>query len=179
MRIITAPDPLDIKDNDVVVFLAGGITNCPNWQKEVIDLLQRSVNRYSNLVILNPRRENFPIDDPNAAEEQITWEFNALERCTVFSMYFSDGNSDQPICMYELGRNIVRMQMKYPIDWQDRLIISTSYGYKRYPDVLIQTELACGTLDKLLTSPYSKALIEYYAGAIIDTYKQLKQRGTH
>ena len=179
MIIITAPEPLNIRDDDVVVFLAGGITNCPNWQKEVIDLLQRSVSRYSNLVILNPRRDNFPIDDPNAAEEQITWEFNALERCTVFSMYFSDGNSDQPICMYELGRNIVRMQMKYPIDWQDRLIISTSYGYKRYSDVLIQTELACGTLDKPLTSPYSEALVEYHAEAIIDTYKQLKQRGTH
>ena len=114
MRIITAPEPLDINDDDVVVFLAGGITNCPNWQKEVIELLQRAVSRYSNLVILNPRRDNFPIDDLNAAEEQITWEFNALERCTVFSMYFSDGDSDQPICMYELGRNIVRMQMKYP-----------------------------------------------------------------
>lgn len=179
MRIITAPEPLDINDDDVVVFLAGGITNCPNWQKEVIELLQRAVSRYSNLVILNPRRDNFPIDDLNAAEEQITWEFNALERCTVFSMYFSDGDSDQPICMYELGRNIVRMQMKYPIDWQDRLIISAPYGYKRYSDVLIQTELACGTLDKLLTSPYSKALVDYHVKAIIDTYKQLRQRGNH
>ena len=179
MRVITAPEPLNIKDDDVVVFLAGGITNCPNWQWDVIKLLKDAVNDYPNLVILNPRRDNFPTDDPNASEEQITWEFNALARCTVISMYFSDGDSDQPICMYELGRNIVRMQMKYPIDWQDRLIISTSYGYKRYPDVLIQTELACGIIDKLLASPSSKALIEYHAGAIIDTYKQLRQRGTY
>ena len=71
------------------------------------------------------------------------------------------------------------MQMKYPIDWHDRLIISTSYGYKRYPDVLIQTELACGALDKLLTSAYSKALVECHTEAIIDTYKQLRQRGTY
>lgn len=74
MRVITAPEPLNIKDDDVVVFLAGGITNCPNWQWNVIKLLKDAVNDYPNLVILNPRRDNFPIDDPNASEEQITWD---------------------------------------------------------------------------------------------------------
>ena len=178
MRVITAPEPLDIKNDEVAVFLAGGITNCPNWQKEVIKLVQQSLGRYPNLVLLNPRRDNFPINDPNAAEEQIVWEFRALERCTVFSMFFSDGDSDQPICMYELGRNIVRMQMKYPTDWYDRLIISVCADYNRYQDVFIQTELACGRLEFLLDSNRLSDLIKYHAQSIVDVYTRLIFKGT-
>ena len=143
MRVITAPEPLDIRDDEVAVFLAGGITDCPNWQKKVIDRLGTHIDCI-NLVVLNPRRKNFPIDDPNAAEEQITWEFTALEQMDIFSMYFCSGNSDQPICMYELGRNIVRMQMCFPVDWEDRIIIASEPNYRRVQDVIIQTALATG-----------------------------------
>ncbi len=143
MRVITAPEPLDIKNDEIAVFLAGGITDCPDWQKKVIDLLSAHVD-CTKLVVLNPRRENFPIDDPNAAEEQITWEFNALEQMDIFSMYFCSGNSDQPICMYEFGRNIVRMQMCFPADWEDRIVIASEPYYRRVQDVIIQTALATG-----------------------------------
>lgn len=35
MKIVTAPEIY--KDNsNITCFLAGGITNCPNWQNEVI-----------------------------------------------------------------------------------------------------------------------------------------------
>lgn len=182
MRIITAPEPLNIKDDEVAVFLAGGITNCPNWQKEVIDLLKRSISRYPNLVILNPRRDNFPIDDPNAAEEQITWEFNALERCTVFSMYFSDGDSDQPICMYELGRNICRMQMRFPADWEKRIIVTQEKGYRRFADVRIQTILATeGLIEPVTVSPSSGCVTHSLniRNAYKEVKKKTKQRGTH
>lgn len=145
MRVITAPEPLNIKKDEIAVFLAGGITGCPNWQKKVIDSLSTHVHADCfKLVVLNPRRENFPIDDPNAMEEQITWEFNALEQMDIFSMYFCSGNSDQPICMYELGRNIVRMQMRFPAEWEDRIIIASEPHYRRVQDVIIQTVLATG-----------------------------------
>jgi hypothetical protein len=141
MRVITAPEVIEKKDNEKYVFLAGGITKCPDWQKDVIEYLEHL--RSDDMVVLNPRRENFPINDPSAAYKQIEWEFDALEKADIFSMYFCSGKSDQPICMYELGRNILRMQMKYPSDWEHRIIISVEEGYSRKEDVLIQTELAC------------------------------------
>lgn len=140
MRVITAVEDYEEKLNDVKCFLAGGITNCPNWQKEVIEYLDRyPENMTEHLVLFNPRRENFPIHDPNASEEQIKWEFKYLESMDIFSMYFTSGISDQPICMYELGRNLVRMYQKNP--YKCLSVVSVEDGYKRKNDVVIQTGL--------------------------------------
>ena len=143
MRVITAPEYYEPFDKDISVFLAGGITNCPDWQSLVIKTIKDDYSVISDsLVLFNPRRDNFPIHDKLAARQQIAWEFDMIEKCNVFSMYFSSGESDQPICMYELGRNILRMQMRYPSDWQDRIVISVEDDYRRKQDVLIQTGLA-------------------------------------
>lgn len=142
MKVITAPEVYKREADDITVFLAGGINKCWEWQDEVIKELDK-INA-KNLVVFNPRRKDFPIDDPNAAEEQINWEFNMLEQCDIFSMYFCEGESDQPICMYELGRNICRMQMRFPINCHRRIIISLEDNYKRRQDVMIQTRLALG-----------------------------------
>lgn len=197
MRIITAPEAIEKKDNEKYVFLAGGITNCPDWQKDVIEYLESltSESEYlenltfaesdnlDNLVVLNPRRENFPINDPSAANKQIEWEFDALEKADIFSMYFCSGKSDQPICMYELGRNILRMQMKYPSDWEHRIIISVEEGYSRKTDVLIQTKLATDnkikvntiTLYQLLNKPHAEQQIkENHAERIVSSYLRIR-----
>ena len=58
-------------------------------------------------------------------------------------MYFASSEiSDQPICMYELGRYISRMQMRFPGDWNTRILVSSEIGYKRIEDVRTQTALA-------------------------------------
>jgi len=137
MIVITAVENYVPRDTDVCVFLAGGITKCPEWQKAVIAELEKY--ELPNLVVFNPRRENFPIGNPNASQEQIEWEFFWLERMDIFSMYFSAGESDQPICMYELGRNLLRMTLA---GRKDRCVISVEKGYKREQDVLIQSKLA-------------------------------------
>ena len=142
MRVITAPEEYTPQREDVHVFLAGGIMDCPDWQSEVIERLSRK-RATDHLVVLNPRRADFPMHDPDAATEQINWEFNWLEKCDIFSMYFSEGESVQPICMYELGRNILRTQIRFPEDWHKRIIVSAEHGYKRIKDVQIQTGLAC------------------------------------
>lgn len=151
MKVITAIEEYTKQENDICVFLAGGITNCPEWQDEVIEGLKNiDPNKYrisfDDLVIFNPRRKNFPIHDPNASEEQIKWEFRMLEQCDIFSMYFSGGESDQPICMYELGRNIVRIQNKFPASWDKRIVVTSSPNYRRYKDVIIQTTLATNNI---------------------------------
>ena len=119
------------------VFLAGEITNCKEWQKAVIEELE-----FEDISIFNPRQEHFDVSDKSASYKQILWEFERLEKIDIFSMYYCNDNSDQPICMYELGRNIVRMQNRFPSDWDKRIIISVEDGYRRKADVLIQTELA-------------------------------------
>lgn len=147
MRVITAPEEYIAKPGDITVFLAGGISNCATWQEEVIkelkdmfDLDKDNGNKHTKeLVVFNPRRDNFPMDDPTAAEKQIRWEYKHLEMCKIFSMYFCAGESDQPICMYELGRNLVRMNEKYGIYAHN--VISVEDGYKRAQDVGIQTEI--------------------------------------
>lgn len=144
MKVVTAPESYTPAHNDVLVFLAGGITGCDDWQQKVIDTL--ALWPTQNLVILNPRRKNFPMDDPSAGEAQIEWEFNWLEKCDIFSMYFAGGESVQPICMYELGRNLVRMQMRYPLDWDNRLVINVAPDCKRKFDVVQQVKHARGMM---------------------------------
>ena len=138
-QIITAPN-ID-KNKYISVFLAGGITNCKEWQKEVIEELS-----FDDVSIYNPRQEHFDITDKSASYKQILWEFERLEQMDIFSMYFCNDNSDQPICMYELGRNIIRMQNRFPNDWDKRIIISVEDGYKRAKDVFVQVELCAPKL---------------------------------
>ena len=134
MQVITAPSNETPKYPSC--FLAGGITNCKEWQKEVIAELE-----HYNITIYNPRQEHFDISKKDAAYRQIEWEFERLEQMDIFSMYFCNDNSDQPICMYELGRNIIRMQNRFPNSWRDRIVVSVEDGYKRKQDVLIQLGL--------------------------------------
>ncbi len=139
-QIIIAPNE-DKSIFPVSVFLAGGITNCENWQEKVLRELE-----CENITIFNPRRTSFNIADKNASVQQITWEYNCLEKMDVFSMYFCNGESDQPICMYELGRNILRMQNRFPSDWEKRIVVGIESGYKRKQDVIVQMDLCAPNL---------------------------------
>lgn len=136
---ITAPS--EMEPIYKTVFLAGGISNCKDWQKAVMQELKDT-----DVSIFNPRQEHFDITDKSASYKQIQWEFERLEQMDIFSMYFCNDNSDQPICMYELGRNIVRMQNRFPSDWQNRIVVSVEDGYRRKQDVLIQMKLCAPTL---------------------------------
>jgi Nucleoside 2-deoxyribosyltransferase like len=125
MRYIQAPT--EYSGDDPSVFLAGGITGCGDWQREVAELLAGS-----DLVVLNPRRRNFPIDDPSAAEEQIGWEFRHLRRATARLFWFPPATLC-PIALYELGA------------WSMRpgpLFVGVDPQYARRQDVEIQTSLA-------------------------------------
>jgi len=178
MRIITAVEQYERHPGDVFVFLAGGITNCWEWQDEVIKELQSYADT-DTLVVFNPRRKNFPIHDPNASQQQITWEFEQLEQMDIFSMYFCNSDSDQPICMYELGRNLVKMQNKFPDDWEKRIIISVEDGYRRTKDVEVQTSLATKNKVSVLGKPSmmteKEAVASMHAICIYQAYKTLRK----
>ena len=55
MKYIEVPEVY--KGDEKSLFLAGGISNCPNWQKELVDLLKNK-----EIVLLNPLRKKFPKD---------------------------------------------------------------------------------------------------------------------
>lgn len=106
------------------VFMAGGITGCPDWQSELVDLLRDTTG-----TLLNPRRKNFPINDPNASEAQILWEHRMLRAADAISFWFPK-DTLCPIVLYELGA------------WSmtgKPLFIAAESGYQRQLDVQIQT----------------------------------------
>lgn len=108
------------------IFIAGSITGCPNWQKELI----ANIN-ILDIAIYNPRRENFPINDPNSAYEQIKWEYDYLKEADAISFWFSK-DSLGPIVLFELGAHT---RTNKPI------VIGVEPGYPRESDVRIQMKL--------------------------------------
>jgi hypothetical protein len=129
--IIEAPNEVYSLENhsNVKLFLAGGITNCPDWQATILEKLKN----FPHLTIYNPRRSNFPIGDPIAAEAQITWEYNHLRDSDAIIFWFAKGSLN-PIVLYELGR--------WGNSSQKPILIGIDPEYERKQDVLIQTQLS-------------------------------------
>ena len=117
------------------VFLGGGITGCPDWQQEIRALLEDEW-----LTLVNPRRENFPIDDPEAAPAQIKWEHQYLERCRAIIFWFPC-ETLCPIALYELGKWTMKSKDEAFRGRDKPLFIGTHPEYKRRQDVIIQTGL--------------------------------------
>lgn len=162
MKVVTAVEKHKWKSSDVGVFLAGGITDCWDWQQAVIDELA-SYSDTDDLIVFNPRRKNFPINDSNAAEEQIKWEHKYLHECNIFSMYFAGGESVQPICMFELGVHLTRLA-SVPDSTVKAAIVSIEKGYSREQDVVIQSKLALDmNIASLDANPKTHAKLIYEA----------------
>ena len=126
MTYIEAPDAYD--GPGPCLFLAGGISGTHDWQTELVSLLADLP-----LVLLNPRRRNFPMDDPSAAQAQIEWEFRYLRRATAVLFWFPP-ETLCPIALFELGERIAEPKQT--------LFVGTHPDYKRRLDVEIQLKLA-------------------------------------
>ena len=169
VNIVTAPEHRYFPLNSMKVFLAGGICKCVEWQKKIIEKFLNDdepvklTSDYNDLYILNPRRTDW-LEREGEAIRQIEWEFDMIERCDMFTMYFAGGESDQPICMYELGRNLLRMQYEYPSTWQYRIVITCDSSYKRLQDVLVQTRLATnGLLEVNVVDGAEESINKHYS----------------
>lgn len=132
LKEIVAPILYTPNYDEVSVFLAGGIAGCEEWQRMVIEELNK-YNDVDDLVLYNPRRKSFDLNDLNATETQIEWEYKYLSDCDIFSMYF-DNDQIQPICMYELGHYLRANSV--------RNVISVCKNYPRRLDVIHQVRLA-------------------------------------
>lgn len=153
MEYVESPtqlDPMEYKWPHPWVFMAGGITDCPPWQWELAEMLDGC----DVGTVFQPRRNDFPIDDPSAAEKQIRWEQKVLWKCDIFSIWFCDSPSVQPICMFELGAHTARYlqngsgcsfcETKGPSD----VCIGVEPGYEREQDVRIQAGLISNRLER-------------------------------
>ncbi|MBM3983595.1 MAG: hypothetical protein FJ304_25660 [Planctomycetes bacterium] len=126
MTYIEAPNEYDGPGPSV--FLAGGISGTFDWQADVAARLADLP-----LVVLNPRRRDFPMNDPGAAPAQIEWEYRYLRRATAVLFWFPP-ETLCPIALYELGgRALVREQP---------LFVGTHPDYARRLDVEIQLKIA-------------------------------------
>jgi len=119
--------PNTIQSDKKSIFLAGGITGCSDWQKEMVKNLGDL-----DIIVYNPRRENFPIHDPSAAMAQIKWEFDHLRKASMIQFWFGS-ETIQPIVLFELGSWVVSNK---PI------VVGMDSAYQRKQDVIVQTALA-------------------------------------
>lgn len=139
MKYLEAPNHLDFLPYPAV-FLAGGITGCPDWQSKMVALLKDIPDG----VLMNPRRKNFDVTQKDVSREQITWEFNHLWKSDIIVFWFSK-DTIQPIVLLELGSRLAQVYLnKDGYVLRPELLIGIEPGYSREEDVIIQSELALG-----------------------------------
>jgi hypothetical protein len=156
MKYCEAPDnrlleeKLDPQDTGPWIFLAGGISNCPNWQ---VVLRRRLQDLPDSVTLLNPRRAVCPMDDAGETTRQITWEFRTIRNADLIVFWFPC-QAVCPITLYELGY------------WNSRRRVSKIVGihplYSRRQDVEIQTKLVNMYENPIPITPivYSLAAVE-------------------
>ena len=126
MKYIQCPTEANPRNLEPTLFLAGGISNCPDWQSELTATLEDS-----NWTVLNPRRKDFDAGDSSLTVAQIDWEFRHLRLAGAIAFWFP-AQTLCPIALYELGAWSMTNKP---------LFIGVDPNYRRLLDVKIQTQL--------------------------------------
>jgi len=118
-----------------IAFMAGGITGCPDWQKDLVAKL----DGVKEGCLCNPRRAKWDMEDKEAESvRQIQWEFMWSWRASIVTFWFPK-ETLCPITLFELGAHLIRSrlaQVNAP-----SLCIGIDPGYQRALDVRVQTKL--------------------------------------
>ena len=107
------------------IFLAGGVTYSPNWQKEALKMLAGT-----DLIVANPRRDEIISAVGDTARQQITWEFDNLKSAKVILFWFP--NAETIITFLELGKELVR---------KSNIVVGVDPDYNRRFDIETQVHL--------------------------------------
>lgn len=105
VKVLKAPELYE-QDERMAIFLGGAIDMgaAENWQ----DRLTKDLSDYQELVILNPRRDDWDSSwkqDPTPGTqfyEQVEWELECQEQADV-NIYYFTADSKAPITLLELG----------------------------------------------------------------------------
>lgn len=126
-KLVTCPNRVNpFTDLNIRVFLAGGISNCSDWQKEYWELVPEDLP----VTIINPRRVDFDITNPKMSEEQIAWEYQYLNKyCDLVSFWFAP-ETLCPITLFEYGKALGQ---------RDPVVIGADPNYSRRFDLIYQT----------------------------------------
>ena len=111
------------------LFIGGGISNCPDWQKPIVTRLGDSC---AKLIFFNPRRAVFDITEAKDSIPQIQWEHQNLKKSSAILFWFPK-ETLCPITLYELGAWSMT---------QKKLFVGVHPDYARKVDVYEQTRLA-------------------------------------
>lgn len=98
MRMVKPPENWIDLDREVAIFLAGGITDCPDWQADIANMLTDI-----DVTLLNPRRDDFDVGNQLMSAQQIEWEFQHLRVANSILFWFPE-ETLCPITLFELGR---------------------------------------------------------------------------
>lgn len=146
MKVIKAPENFDNftrKGNDnVSIFLAGGITDGQDWRESIISNLNKKYSSNDRVGILNPRREGFGKLEETEVYNQIKWEYDALKKCDIFAIMFCESKSVQPISMYELGKQL--SLYNFELNTPNKIlhaVIGVEEEYSLKDDIVVQLNL--------------------------------------
>ena len=156
-KIIRSPEPLGT-ESDCSIFLAGGISNCPDWQEDVAKRLEHS----TPATIYNPRRLDFDMTAyEDVSRQQITWEFYAL-RMSKVNLFWFPCETVCPITLFELGSAIHRLHpgalmvgahpdysRRFDLIEQSRLAGSPVHIFDNLPELVSETEILLRNIDQL------------------------------
>lgn len=126
MKHIIAPFP----DNESLslsrVFLAG----CANtdWRKDFVQYFS-----HLQVVMLDPKRDDWNLMDKSKMKEQVTWEYNNLRKADII-VYFFNAGSVCPITLLEYGM--------WGLSKGTPIIVGVTSDYEKRDDVILQTKLA-------------------------------------
>lgn len=116
----------DWQNNDwPCLFLAGGISNCPDWQEEVAEKLLKDLNKY-DINIVNPRRDTIP--NPTL---QINWEYEQI-KVADYILFWFPAETLCPITLFEYCKELGRSNKK--------IFVGFHPDYARKLDLIVQTE---------------------------------------
>lgn len=130
------------------VFMAGGITGCPNWQDQIVTKLKYKVR---NLCLINPRRDSFDCSKAESSIEQIEWEYKHLKISDKVFIWFPKEGACA-ITLFELG---------WLVGTNKDISVGVEPGYLRELDVYEQLRLRKPRLQivKSLDELYSPLLV--------------------
>lgn len=150
--VLKAPEPY-IQDEKLSIFLGGSIDMgaAENWQER----LTKDLSDYQNLVILNPRRDDWDsswVQDPTPGTqfyEQVSWELECQEQADIIVYYFT-ADSKAPITLLELG-----------LFSEDNVVVCCPKEFYRYGNV----KMVCERYDITIVETYED-LIKLIRGSL-------------
>jgi hypothetical protein len=166
IHYLEAPEGFRVNMIRPWIFMAGGITNCPAWQQDLRRYLYATLGPVADdpaaicsYTLFNPRRENFPIHDPCASEEQIAWEYMGLKLADIIVFWFARGSLN-PIVLFELGKHCMH----------PNIVVGCDPEYVRTQDVVIQLRLM---------KPKTKVIMGFkpFCAAVIDAIRLWRNQG--